>query len=170
MTGFPDVEHVRRAAEAGDIGALEEIAALLDGFPAGSTEWPVVEPWIVLIATCGTPSALNWALSRGAPVDPEVDDGFPPLHALIDAPIPHRHENMAILIAAGADVNRRGINDWTPLHHAAVRDDTRAIQLLLDCGADRDVRTRIDNCTTPEEEARLLGHARSADFIRDYGR
>lgn len=164
---FEDANLVTRAAASGDIAVLEEIAAIIDGFPAGSGEWPTGH-WICLLVTCATCDVLRWALARGAPVDPDVDDGHPPIHCILDAPARHRYENLAILIEAGADVNRRGVNDWTPLHHAAIRDDRRAMQILLDAGADPAIRTRIDDRATPEEEARNLGHVASADFLRDY--
>lgn len=158
---------VRKAAASGDIAALEEIAGIIEGFPAGSGEWPI-GPWICHFVDCAPPEVLRWALGHGAPVDPEVEDGYPPIHCLLEGPSAHRYENLAILIAAGADVNRRGTNDWTPLHHAAARDDLRAMQMLLDAGADPSLRTRIDDYATPEEEARILGRHASADFIRDY--
>ena len=158
---------VREAAAAGDIAALEEIARIIDGFPDGHGDWPV-GPWICVLVTSGTPEVVRWALSRGAPVDPEVEDGYPPIHCLLDEPAPDRSEKLAILIAAGADLDRHGINDWTPLHVAAVRDDVEAMRMLLDAGADPSIRTRIDNDATAEEEARALGHDASADFIRDY--
>jgi ankyrin repeat protein len=61
---------------------------------------------------------------------------------------------LAALLAAGADVHRRGLNDWTPLHFAAAADDPVAVTMLLDAGADPWARTRIDDFETPLDVAR----------------
>lgn len=169
MSGATDPLAIERAIAAGDIGALEAIAGRLPDFPAGVSPWHT--PWISAFAARAPPPALRWALARGAPADPEAPDGFPPLHAALDGPPrPWRHETLAILIAAGADVNRRGVNGWTPLHMAALADDLPAMRLLLDAGADRGLRTGVDENATPEEEARRLGHPAAADFLRDGAR
>jgi ankyrin repeat protein len=64
---------------------------------------------------------------------------------------------LRLLLASGADRNQRGINDYTPLHMAVAERNALAIQLLLDGGADPDLRTRIDDCATPLEMARAAG-------------
>ena len=46
----------------------------------------------------------------------------------------------AELLAAGADVNVRANNGWTPLHRAAATDNVMAIRALLEAGADPAVR------------------------------
>ena len=83
---------------------------------------------------------------------------------------PDRAEVVALLLGHGADADQRGANDWTPLHRAACQGTAPLdiIALLIDSGADRTVRTRIDDFATPEEEARHLGHVKAADFLRDY--
>ncbi|HEY7215050.1 MAG TPA: ankyrin repeat domain-containing protein, partial [Thermoanaerobaculia bacterium] len=68
-------------------------------------------------------------------------------------------------IGAGADLNQRGLNDWTPLHYAASRDDAAAIELLAAKGADLDARTRIDDFATPLEEAESLGRAKAVKAL-----
>jgi ankyrin repeat protein len=88
-----------------------------------------------------------------------VDDGFPALvdvlhHRRDDRPeLAHqwtdRNDVLRALLAAGADVHVRGLNDWTALHFAVADDDPEAVQLLLDAGADPDARTRIDDFETP---------------------
>jgi ankyrin repeat protein len=163
--GLPDWAHVEAAIRAGDLVKLEEYAEMLEGFPAGSD--PEMGPWICMFAG-GPLAALRWALDRGAPVDPEVDDGFPPLHAALDAGGPGVCARLSLLIAAGADLGRHGFNDWTPLHMAAAKGNLDAVRLLLDAGADRSIRTRIDDCATAEEEARILGQTAAADLIRDW--
>lgn len=166
MTGsLPDRAHVEAAIRAGNLARLEEYAETLDGFPDGVD--PEMGPWICMFAGA-PPVALRWALDRGAPVDPDVDDGFPPLHAALDAGGPEVCARLSLLIAAGANLDRHGFNDWTPLHMAAAKGNLEAVRLLLDTGADRSVRTRIDDQATPEEEARLLGQTEVADLIRDW--
>ena len=66
-------------------------------------------------------------------------------------------EVLRLLLAFGADPNQRGLNDYTPLHMAVDVRDLIAIQILLDAGADPSLRTRIDDCDTPEEMARAAG-------------
>jgi ankyrin repeat protein len=114
----------------------------------------------------GPLSLMRALLELGA--DPNYADagGFPSLFAAIDRATPDRHEVLALLLAAGADVNQRGFNDYTALHQAACRDDMAAVELLLRHGADPDARTRIDHYATPLEEAERFGHAAGADALR----
>ncbi len=58
-----------------------------------------------------------------------------------------------LLLAFGADPNQRGINDYTPLHMAVAERNPAAVRLLLDGGADPELRTRIDSYETPLEMA-----------------
>jgi hypothetical protein len=64
------------------------------------------------------------------------------LHVLTDWPgfRPRRLESLAVLVAAGADVNAPfvGAHAETPLHWAASADDVELIDALLDAGADSD--------------------------------
>jgi ankyrin repeat protein len=165
MTRLPDWAHVEAAIRAGDLALLEEYAAIVPGFPEGADA--EMGPWICMFAAGPIP-ALRWALARGVPVDPDVDDGFPPLLAALDAGGTEVCARLSLLIAAGADLGRHGFNDWTALHMAAAKGELDAVRLLLDAGADRSIRTRIDDFATPEEEARLLGQTAAADLIRDW--
>jgi hypothetical protein len=152
-----------RAIKAGDLEAASR--ALED--PTG---WPnCVDPYL----HCTVLSiALGWAdlttirrlLDEGA--DPNLggrDVGFPSLidvlhHRCREAPELPRwddcHEVLRALVDAGADVNARGLNDWTALHFAAAADDPVAVKLLLEAGADPEARTRIDDFETPLDVAR----------------
>lgn len=105
---------------SGDIGQLEQYAALVDDFPEGTDR----------------PTSVLWVMTA------QTD--------------------------ASADLNEHGMNDWTPLHEAAIREDFDCIRLLLNAGADKSVKSRIDDSATAEHEARLLGHIQSANLIRDY--
>ena len=54
------------------------------------------------------------------------------------------------------------------MHMAAMRDDRKAIQTLLDAGANRTVRIGCDDDATAPQEARILGHHACADFTDMY--
>ena len=66
-------------------------------------------------------------------------------------------EIIRLLLSFGADPNQRGLNDYTPLHTAAGERNLRAVEILLEGGADPRLRTRIDDCETPREIAEKAG-------------
>jgi len=104
-------------------------------------------------------------LEIGADPKAPVDDGFPPLIAALscgrDVPGAVKrtdvHDILRLLLKFGADPNQRGNNDYTALHMAVAEHDPLAVLLLLDAGADRELRTRIDDYETPLEMARTAG-------------
>jgi len=100
--------------------------------------------------------------------DPNYPDraGFPSLHAALSTDRPDRHEILRLLLRHGADVRQRGLNDWTPLHHAVWRRDLDSIAILLDHGADLTTRTRIDDWSTPLEDADRVGFTAGAELLR----
>ena len=75
-------------------------------------------------------------------------------------------EIIRLLLAFGTDPNQRGINDYTPLHMAVAERNAAAVRLLLDGGADPDLRTRIDSYETPLEIADALGFSDIAAMLR----
>lgn len=163
-----DAVEIERRLMAGDLAGLDEVAAILDGFPHIKDNMPSGRWWVRNAVDVGTISTIEWMIAKGVDLNVEDGEGGTPLNACLDRPRADRHVALSLLIAAGADVNLKGFNDWTPLHLAAVRDDKEAMQILLDAGADRTRRTVIDNYATPAEEARILGHTDSADFIDGY--
>ena len=120
---------------------------------------------------------IRTLLELGANPNAPADDGFPPLIAALTctrdvAGGPRRTDVDAIvrlLLASGADPNQRGINDYTALHMAVAERNALAIQLLLDAGADPDLRTRIDDCETPLEMARAAGFDEIAAVLERRG-
>ncbi|MFZ2109579.1 MAG: ankyrin repeat domain-containing protein, partial [Roseiarcus sp.] len=80
-----------------------------------------------------------------------------------------RLDVVRLLLSFGADVQQRGVNDWTPLHYVVSLDDATVVTLLLAHGADPNVRTRIDDCGTPLEEAEKFGRRRAFDALKKSG-
>ena len=105
-------------------------------------------------------------IDLGADPNYESDEGYPSLLSALAAERADKYQVLEILLDAGADVNQRGINDWTPLHYAASQDDARAIEILVARGADLDARTRIDDYATPLEEAEILGKGRAVEALK----
>jgi uncharacterized protein len=116
-------------------------------------------------------------LEHGADPNAPADDGFPPLIAALTCTreIPGASmrtdidELLRLLLAFGADPNQRGINDYTPLHMAVAERSMLAAHILLESGADPDVRTRIDQHETPLEMATAAGLRELASLLEHKG-
>lgn len=168
MTSTPSARAlaIETAIAAGDVNALREAFGDPEHFPNVRDECG--DTCLDHAIYHGPISLVRALLALGA--DPNYDGhaGFPSLFAAIDRPAPDRHQLLAILLAAGADVHQRGVNDYTALHHAACRDDAAAVEILLLHGADPEARTRIDHYGTPLEEAERFGHAAGAAALRRF--
>ena len=116
--------------------------------------------------THAPPGFVARLLALGADPRAPADDGFPPLFQAIDRAAPDRLEVLAVLLAAGADPEQRGVNDGTALHHAVARRDLEAVTWLLAHGADPHARTRIDDLSTPIEDAEAAGFSEAAAILR----
>ena len=105
-------------------------------------------------------------LAAGA--DPNYLDpaGFPSLIAALSSGRPDQHDILRLLIERGADVEQRGLNDWTALHYAVNQRDLDGVTILLEHGADPNARTRIDDCTSPLEDAECMGFAEAVELLR----
>lgn len=161
MSDYSDYKYIMDVIIAGDVEQLRELAQLVDGFPDGKDDF-IHRHWLTNAVDCGTLEVVRWMLSAGVPVRYRDDEGYTALHSAIDRKSPDRYEVLEALIAAGADLNAHGCNDWTPAHHAAVRNDVRALKMLVEAGADLSICTRIDEYATPLEEAMRLGGADQA--------
>jgi ankyrin repeat protein len=156
-----DYDDIMKSIMAGDVKALEDLTQLVDDFPTGKDDF-ISRHWITNGIDCGTSEVVAWMLSKGAPVVFRDDEGYTVLHSAIEREKPDKYELIRLLIDAGADINAHGVNDWTPAHMAAVRNDVEALRILHSAGADFSITTRIDDYATPLEEARNLGGAAEA--------
>ena len=105
-------------------------------------------------------------LELGADPNYGESAGFPSLLAALSTNREDRYEIVEILLAFGADIQQRGVNDYTPLHYAAAQNDVRMAELLLSHGADPLAKTGIDDFTTPQEEAESRGFSNLAQILK----
>jgi ankyrin repeat protein len=157
-------ERIRAAFDAGDLDALR--AAVDDPLAIPNGRLPDAIGACLVYAIYRSPLAfIRTLLEIGADPNSPADDGFPPLIAALSCTrdamgAPRRNdvdEIIRVLLAAGADPNQRGINDYTALHMAVAERNRGAVKALLAGGADPALRTRIDACETPGEMARAAG-------------
>jgi len=160
---------VDRAFKAGDRAALESALGNPPDFPNCRM------PQDLGVGDYPLDYAIYWSplpfiielIERGADLNRPADDGFPSLMATLASDRINRLAVLSVLLENGADTGQRGINDWTPLHYAVVQRDLPAVEILLDYGADPTVRTRIDDCTTPFEDAKATGFTEAAALMDD---
>ena len=172
MTGDGDRcrEHevFRQIDAAFRVGDFEGLRAALDrpdAFPNVSGP-PMIGHCLEYAIYHSPLSFIHLLLERGADPNYGTHAGFPSLIAALTClrPAPgsparaDAHELLELLLAAGADPNQRGLNDYTPLHWAAGDGEERVVRLLLTHGADVTARTRIDDYETPGDVASRTGH------------
>jgi ankyrin repeat protein len=156
---------IERALRAGDFLGVR--AAFNDDAAFPNVRDPLTWTHLLALAISWSPvSLIGQLLDVGA--DPKFDapDGFPAIYGAMSANRPDGEAVVELLLARGADPNARGINDYTPLHLAVSNRDERAMRLLLAHGADPALRTRIDDCATPLEEAEAMGNDDGANMLR----
>jgi ankyrin repeat protein len=159
---------VDSAYRAGDLAALKAALGNPDDFPN------CLQPRDLAVCDYPLEYAIYWSpltfiialLEAGADVNYPDGAGFPCLIAALSSDRPNRLAVLTLLLDNGADVGQHGVNDWTPLHYAVVQRDLPAVELLLEYGADPSVRTRVDDRTTPLEDADATGFAEAAALMR----
>ena len=158
------LQRIDDAFKKGDLEALRE--AVDDSAAVPNGRMPnTIGPCLIYAIYRSPLSFIRTLLEIGADPNAPVDDGFPPLIAALtctrDVPGANRRtdvdEIVRLLLSFGTDPNQRGINDYTPLHMAVAERNALAVQILLDGGADPELRTRIDECETPLEMAQAAG-------------
>jgi ankyrin repeat protein len=167
------IQRIDDAFRSGDLEALR--AAVDDPEVVPNGVMPIVIGPCLVYAIYRSPLAfIRTLLEIGADPNAPVDDGFPPLFAALSCTRERPgattrtdvSEIIRLLLAFGIDPNQRGINDYTPLHMAVEERNAAAVRLLLDGGADPQLRTRIDSYETPLEMANALGFTDIAAMLR----
>lgn len=160
------------AFRAGDLAALR--AAVDDPASVPNGPMPLTIGSCLEYAVYHSPLPfIRTLLEIGADPNPQNHIGFPPLIAALSCSrqMPGYSgradvlEILKLLLAFKADPNQRGINDYTPLHMAVSERNQRAVELLLQSGADPHLRTRIDDCETPREMAEQAGLSEIAGLL-----
>jgi len=85
-------------------------------------------------------------------------------------PFTGQKEIAELLIAAGADVNAKNDNGWTPLHNAA-GNNKEVVELLIAKGADLNAKVKGGDHkgATPLDVAIDFKNTKTADLLRNYG-
>ncbi|WZO95714.1 ankyrin repeat domain-containing protein [Isosphaeraceae bacterium EP7] len=112
---------------------------------------------------------VRFMLDHGAAPDPDVDDGYTTLLTAIESTEPASTQIVSMLIEAGADIHRTGMNGYTPLHMAASKGHAEKARLLLDAGATIDRRKEIDAAETPLMEAAFSGRVETVRLLLERG-
>ena len=165
-------ERIDAAFKAGDLAALR--AAVDDPSVVPNGPMPLsIGPCLAYSIYWSPIAFVRQLLELGADPNHDDGDGFPPLIAALSKLTPHPGawnrpdvlEVIELLLQHGADPNQRGFNDWTALHMAVAERSLPAVEVLLRAGADRSLRTRIDDHETPEEMARRANLHEIADRL-----
>jgi ankyrin repeat protein len=166
-------ERIHAAFKAGDLEALR--AAVDDPSVIPNGPMPLSIGPCLAYAIYWSPIAfVRRLLELGADPNHDDGDGFPPLIAALSTLTPHPGswnrpdalEVIELLLEHGADRNQRGLNDWTALHMAVAQRSLPAVEALLRAGADPSLRTRVDDCETPEAMARRANLPPIAERLR----
>jgi hypothetical protein len=167
---------IDRAFRKGDLDVLR--ASVGDPAVVPNGRMPDTIGPCLIYAIYHSPLAfIRTLLEIGADPNAPVDDGFPPLIAALsctrEVPGASRRTDvddvLQLLLSFGADPNQRGVNDYTPLHMAVAERRPLAVQILLEGGADPELRTRIDECVTSVEMAQVAGFTDIASLLARKG-
>ena len=141
--------------------------AIEESFPHGADSY-LGSSWILHAIDNGSMTAIEWMLTQHIDLNIRDQDGGTVLHSVLDREGIDRYELLEMMLIAGADVNVKGINDWTPSHKAAVNNDVKALEILVKNGADLSIRTSIDEYATPLEEAMIMNKYRACSEAIKY--
>ena len=139
----------------------------------------MAENWhLILAAVSGDHEGVSRALQRGAEITSRNYNGDTGLH--LGAMFGH-DSVVKTFIEAGIDVNIRDEGDtkWTPLIYAAVWDKFSCLKILLENGADPDIKDEVKGKTAlmyavghdfPDIAAELLVKGEDVNIMNDAGK
>ena len=161
---YEKFKKIDAAFRAGDLAALRAAVDDPAGVPNGLMPLTIGSCLEYAIYHSPLPF-IRTLLEIGADPNPADHAGFPPLIAALSCGRPQPGspgrpdlvEILKLLLVFKSDPNQRGINDYTPLHMAVSENNLRAVEILLQAGADPRLRTHIDDCETPREMAEEAG-------------
>ncbi len=139
---------------------------------AANTEWGAVETHFEPIhshARMRDVAGVRAELDKGVSVDvlngraPNGDGGNTALWFAAQGPWPDGLAVVKVLVAAGADLNRRCEHGRTALHMAAAWGHLDVVQYLVDHGADPTVESDQDG--TPANMAQSRGQREITDYF-----
>lgn len=117
----------------------------------------------------GNLEVVEFLLDAGADPNADVDDGCTSLLTAVSNNHADSLEIMRRLLSAGAKIDERGMNGWTPLHAAAASGDVEKARMLIQLGAEVDCRKDIDGGETPLMEAAFHGCPEMVSFLLGAG-
>ncbi|MGC1249174.1 MAG: ankyrin repeat domain-containing protein [Spirulinaceae cyanobacterium] len=166
MTGtYKEYSYLINLLAESNIELLEDVEKVIDSFPKGVDDF-IHRQWITNAIDCGSLESVKWVLSKDVDLSFRDDEGYTPILSAIERDLPDKYEIIQLLIDCGAPINKKGINDWTPLHMAAAREDLEALRILVKNAAALTIRTEIDDYATPLEEAIILKKQKSAEYLQ----
>lgn len=164
MTGC-EVLRVHEAFQKGDLEGLKALLGDPADFPNSPSPSVAIGNFLEYAIYHSPLAFVRTLLELGADIDYE-HSGFPCLIAVLSTDREDREALIELLLSYGADIEQRGINDHTPLHYAVWSRNWQAVKVLLAHGADPCARTRIDDCTTPLEDAERIGLPQIVEMLR----
>ncbi len=167
MANHSSQNELEQAYRRGDLEAVRSLSPNPEAFPNDQQVGPpgLGDNPLVTAIYHSPIDLIGKLLDMGADPNHHDGDGFPPLIAALSSEREDVLKVLDLLLDAGANIQQRGINDFTPLHWAARYLDSVHVQFLLDHGADPNDRTTIDDYTTPLEEAASAGRTESVALL-----
>lgn len=160
-----ELVRVHEAFAQGDLEGLKDLLGNPSEFPNSPSPSLAIGNFLEYAIYHSPLAFVRRLLELGAEIDYE-HSGFPCLIAALSTGRADKLELLELLLQFGANIEQRGVNDFTPLHYAAGNADVQAVRLLLDHGADPHARTRIDDYSTPLEDAEKHGPAAVVELLR----
>lgn len=160
-----DVLRVHEAFQRGDLDGLRSLLGDPPEFPNSPSPSLAIGNFLEYAIYHSPLAFVRTLLELGAEIEYE-HSGFSCLIAALSTERADKRELLELLLSFGADIEQRGVNDHTPLHYAVSRGDLQAVALLLDHGADPRARTRIDEYSTPLEDAERVGSAAMVELLK----